>query len=75
MSRTKEKLLEYQESEMSAYVSFMEWVCDQQAVSESDDTKEVEEDIKMSSTTGTSIISANSLKAVNNIDYYPKLGA
>ncbi|MCD6654382.1 MAG: hypothetical protein LT067_06410 [Sulfurovum sp.] len=73
MSKIKDELQRIRETEFDQYVSYMEWVCDQE-VSESD-TKEVEEDIKMSSTTGASIVHYNTLKAVNNIDYYPKLGA
>ena len=75
MSKIKEQVERYYEQEMEPYYSFMEFVCDQeQEVSESD-TNEVEEGSKESSTTGTSIVHHNTLKAVNNINYNPKLGA
>ena len=62
------------EIEFEEYVSFMEWVSDQE-VSESDGMKEVEEDSKESSTTRTSIVHKNTLNAVNNIDFNPLIGA
>ena len=76
MSKIKDEMERIQEIEFEQYVSFMEWVCDQQQeVSENNDTKEVEEDSLKSSTTGTSIVHKNTLNAVNNIDFNPQIGA
>ena len=73
MSKIKEQMQRDQDFEMEQYYSFMEWVCDQeQEVSESDDTKEGEEDSVEPSTTETSIVHQ---KALNNIDYNPQIGA
>ena len=69
MSKVKDEMERIQEREFDQYVSFMEWVCEQE-VGEND-TNEVEEDTEMSSTTGTSIVPANTLKAANNISYNP----
>jgi len=73
MSKIKDELQRIRETEFDQYVSFMEWVCNQE-VSESD-TKEVEESSNKPSTTGTSIVHKNTLKPVNNINYNPKIGA
>ena len=70
MSKVKDGMERIREREFDQYVSFMEWMCDQKEVSE-DVTKEVEEDTEMSSTTGTSIVPANTLKAANNINFNP----
>jgi hypothetical protein len=71
MSKIKEELMRIQQEEFEEYVSFMEWLCDQeQEVSESC-TVEEEEDSIESSTPGTSILPANTLKAANNINYNP----
>jgi hypothetical protein len=74
MSKIKDQMERDHEREMEQYYSFMEWVCDQeQEVSENDVTNEGEEDSqKESSTTRTSIVHQ---KALNNIDYNPKVGA
>ncbi|WP_415405664.1 hypothetical protein ACLHDG_07815 [Sulfurovum sp. CS9] len=73
MSKIKEQMERDHDFEMEQYYSFMEWVCDQELeVSEDDVTNEGEEDSKESSTTETSIVHQ---KALNNIDYNPKLGA
>jgi len=75
MSKIKDEIERSRETEYEQYISFMEWVCDQQLeVSESDDTKEVEEDSLKSSTTRTSIVHNNTLNPVNNINYNPQIG-
>ena len=71
MSKIKEQMEKDHEREMEQYYSFMEFVCNQNEVSENDATKEVEEDTKMPSTTRTSIVQKNTLKAVNNPNYNP----
>ena len=74
MAKIKDELERIREKEYAEYVSFIEFVCDQEpAVSV--DINEVEEDSKESSTEGTSIVHQNTLKAVNNTTYNPKLGA
>lgn len=76
MSKIKDQITRENDLKMEQYHSFMEWVCDQQQeVSKNEDTKEVEESSNEPSTTGTLIVSVNTLKAVNNINYNPKLGA
>ena len=76
MSKIKDELQRIQEIEFEQYVSFMEYVCDQQQeVSESNGTDEVEEDSKEPSTTRTSIVPTNTLNSANNIDYNPCKGA
>jgi hypothetical protein len=76
MSKIKEEMERIREIEYEQYVSFMEWVCDQQQeVSESDVANEVEEDSKEPSTSRTSIVPANTLNSVNNIHYNPCKGA
>ncbi len=72
MSKIKDQMERDHEHEMEQYYSFMEWVCDQQELSEYDDINEVEEDSEESSTSGTSIVHQ---KALNNIDYNPSIGA
>ena len=72
MSKMKEKMAKDHEHEMELYYSFMEFVCDQKnEVSKSDVTKEAEEGTEVSSTTGTSIVPTNTLKAANNPNYNP----
>jgi hypothetical protein len=61
-----------QKIEFDQYVSFMEWVCDQEV--SDDNTNEVKEDSEKPSITGTSIVPTNTLKAANNINY-TKIGA
>ncbi len=75
MSKIKDEMQRIQEIEFEQYVSFMEYVCDQQEVSESNGTGEVEEDSLKSSTTGTSIVHQNTLNSANNINYNPCKGA
>lgn len=76
MSKIKDEMERTQEIEFEQYISFMEWVCDQELeVSESDATNEVEEDLKKSSTTRTSIVHQNTLNSANNIHYNPCKGA
>lgn len=72
MSKIKNELERIHEIEFEQYVSFMEWVCDQQLEVSNDNTNEVEEDSNKPSTAGTSIVHQ---KALNNPDYNPKLGA
>ena len=69
MSKIKDEMERIQELEFEQYVSFMEWVCEQE-VSEYVEN-EVEEDSLKSSTTGTSILTSNTLKAANNINFNP----
>ena len=60
MAKIKEELLRIQEQEYEAYVSFMEWVCDQKhEMSDYDVIKEEEEDPKEPSTPRTSIVHHN----------------
>ena len=68
MSKIKEQMERDQEIEFDQYVSFMEYVCDQQKEVSDNTTKEEEEDIKMPSTPRTSIVHQ---KALNNPDYNP----
>ena len=77
MSKMKDAMERIHEMEYEHYVSFMEWVCDQeQEVSESDIAKEEEESSqKEPSTPRTSIVHKNTLNAVNNIDFNPQIGA
>ena len=76
MSKIKDQMERDHEREMEQYYSFMEWVCDQrQEVSESDATNEVEEDSNEPSTPRTSIVPANTLNSINNINYNPCKGA
>ena len=75
MSKIKDQIERDHEHEMEQYYSFMEWVCDQQIEVSDSVTNEEEEDSNKSSTNGTSIVPTNTLKAVNNIDFNPQLGA
>jgi hypothetical protein len=75
MSKIKDQMERDHEQEMEQYYSFMKFVCDQNEVRKNDVTKEEEEDTKVPSTPGTSIVSQNTLKAANNVDYDPKIGA
>ena len=75
MSKIKDELQRIREKKLDEYISFMEWVCDQQQEMSDCNTKEVEEGSFERSTTGTSIVHQNTLKAVNNIDYNPLIGA
>ena len=76
MSKIKDEMERTQEIEYEQYVSFMEWVCDQRTEeSESDASSEVEEDSTEPSTSRTSIVPANTLNSVNNINYNPCKGA
>lgn len=72
MSKIKDELERILEIELEHYVSFMEWVCDQQSEVSDNDVNGVEEDSKKPSTLRTSIIHQ---KAFNNPDYNPKIGA
>ena len=76
MSKIKDEMERIREIEFEQYVSFMEWVCDQKhEVSDYVTNEEEEESQKESSTPRTSIVPANTLKVVNNINYTPKIGA
>ena len=76
MSKIKDEMQRTKEIEFEQYVSFMEYVCDQQQeVSESNGTDEEEEDLIKPSTPGTSIVSTYTLNSANNIDYNPCKGA
>ncbi|WP_415406863.1 hypothetical protein ACLHDG_14015 [Sulfurovum sp. CS9] len=76
MSKIKDEIQRIQEIEFEQYVSFMEYVCDQQQeVSKNDDTYEEEEDSLKSSTTETSIVPTYTLNSANNINYNPCKGA
>jgi hypothetical protein len=69
MSKVKDEMVRIQELEFERYVSFMEWVCDQE-VSETG-TKEEEENSQEPSTAGTSIVPTNTLRVANNVNYNP----
>ena len=71
MSKMKDHLERIRQEEFEQYVSFMEWVCDQKQEVSVNVTNEEEEDTEMSSTTGTPILTSNTLKAANNINYNP----
>ena len=71
MSKIKDELVRIREREFDEYVSFMEWVCDQEQDVRESYTLEEEEDTEMPSTPRTSIVPANTLKAANNINYNP----
>ena len=76
MSKIKEEMERTKEIEFEQYVSFMEWVCDQELeVSESKGTNEDEESSEEPSTPRTSIVAINTLNSANNIDYNPEIGA
>lgn len=75
MSKIKDHLERIREKEYDEYVSFMEWVCDQETEVSVTVTNEEEEDREMPSTKGTLIVPANTLNAANNINYSPKKGA
>ena len=75
MSKIKDELQRIQEIEFEQYVSFMEWVCDQQQEVSDCDTNEEEEDLIKPSTTRTSIVPTNTLNSANNINYNPCKGA
>lgn len=72
MSKIKDELERIHEIEYEQYISFMEWVCDQQPKVSNDDVNEVGKDPSKLSTKGTSILYQ---KALNNPNYNPKLGA
>ena len=69
MSKVKDAMERMQDKEFDEYVSFMEWVCDQEV--SVDVTNEEEEDFNKPSTPRTSILTSNTLKAANNINYNP----
>ena len=69
MSKMKDEMDRIHEKEFDEYVSFMEYVCDQEV--SVDVANEEEESSNKPSTTGTSIVPANTLKTVNNADYNP----
>ncbi len=71
MSKIKDQMERDHEREIEQYISFMEWVCDQNLEVSEAVTKEEEEDSSKPSTPGTSIVPANTLKTVNNADYNP----
>ena len=71
MSKIKDELERIREREYEQYIGFMEWVCDQKTEMSESFTVEEEEDSVEPSTTSTSIVPANTLKAVNNINYNP----
>ncbi|KYJ87533.1 hypothetical protein [Sulfurovum riftiae] len=71
MSKIKDQMERDHEREMEQYISFMEWVCDQNLEVSEAVTKEEEEDSLKPSTPRTLIVPANTLKAANNINYNP----
>ena len=75
MSKIKDEFQRIQAIEFEQYVSFMEWVCDQKQEVSEHDMNEVEEDSNKPSTSGTSIVPANTLNSANNINYNPCKGA
>ena len=70
MSKVKDEMERIREIEFDQYVSFMEWICDQKEVSDLGTSEEEEGSIE-SSTPRTSIVSVNTLKVANNINYNP----
>ena len=72
MSKIKDEMERIKELEFEEYVSFMEYVCDQEM---SVTTNEDEEDSLKPSTPRTSIVQENTLNVVNNINYNPRIGA
>ena len=71
MSKIKDEMERIREMEFDQYVSFMEWVCDQQQEVSETVTNEEEESLEKPSTPGTSIVPTNTLKPVNNSNYNP----
>jgi hypothetical protein len=71
MSKIKDELERIREREYEQYISFMEWVCEQKTEVSMNVTNEEEESSEEPSTTGTSIVPANTLKPVNNPNYNP----
>ncbi len=69
MSKIKDEMERIRQRELEQYVSFMEWVCEQEVSVHG--TDEGEEDSLKPSTTETFIVPANTLKPINNIDYNP----
>lgn len=69
MSKVKDAMERMQDKEFDEYVSFMEWVCDQEV--SVNVTNEEEENTNVPSTPRTSILTSNTLKAANNINYNP----
>ena len=67
MSKIKDEMERIREREFDQYVSFMEYVCEQEV--SVNVTNEEEESSKELSTPRTSIVPTNTLKAVNNPDY------
>jgi len=75
MSKIKDEMQRIQEIEFEQYVSFMEYVCDQQQEVSDCNTNEEEEDSLKPSTTETSIVPTYTLNSANNINYNPCKGA
>ena len=71
MSKMKDEMERIQQQEFEQYVSFMEWVHEQELDVSGSDTFEEEEDLLKPSTAGTSIVPSSTLKAANNINYNP----
>ena len=72
MSKVKDQMEKLYQEEFERYVSFMEYVADQNTeVSESYTVKEEEDSQKEPSTAGTLIVPTNTLKAANNINFNP----
>lgn len=75
MSKMKDELERIRQREYDEYVSFMEWVCDQDIEESVTGENEVEERTDVPSTVGISILPANALNYANNSNYNPKQGA
>ena len=73
MSKIKDESERIREIEFEQYVSFMEWVCDQEV--SVDDTNEEEGPKEPPSKGRDFIVQKNTLKAANNSSYNPKIGA
>ena len=71
MSKIKEQMERDREREMELEISFLEWICDQKLEVSESDTIEEEESTDVPSTTRTSIVPVNTLKAANNINFNP----
>ena len=72
MSKVKDQMEKLYQEEFERYVSFMEYVANQNTeVSESYTVEEEEDSQKESSTAGTSIVPSSTLKVANNVNYNP----
>ena len=71
MSKVKDQMEKLYQEEYERYISFMEYVADQNSKVSESCTFEEEEDSKKPSTPGTSIVPSTTLKSANNVNYNP----